>query len=109
MTKQQILNIIDDLIKDELEAIDGYHKAIDKMSDSPRAVSLFGHIYDEETRHITDLQELRKAVENHEEFMAEIERNKLFAMQDSCCGCYPDNDGIVFTEDKEDDNDKKKD
>ncbi len=109
MTKQQILNIIDDLIKDEIEAIDGYHKAIDKMSDSPRAVSLFGHIYDEETHHITELQELRKAVENHEEVMAELERNKLFAMQDSCCGCYPDNDGIVFTEDKEDDNDKKKD
>lgn len=109
MTKQQILDIIDDLIKDEIEAIDGYHKAIDKMSDSPRAVSLFGHIYDEETRHITDLQELRKAVENHEEFMAEIERNKLFAMRDSCCGYYSDNDGIVFTEDKEDDNDKKKD
>ena len=41
--------------------------------------------------------------------MAELERNKLFAMQDSCCGCYPDNDGIVFTEEKEDDNDKKKD
>ncbi len=107
MTKEQILNIIDDLIKDEIEAIDGYHKAIDKMSDSPRAVSLFGRIYDEETRHITDLQELRQAVENHEDFMAEIERNKLFAMRDSCCACYPDNDGIVFTEDKEDDEKKK--
>ena len=108
MTKQQILDLIDDLIKDEIEAVDGYHKAIEKMSDSPRAVSLFGQIYNDETRHITDLQSLKQAVENHEDSMAEIEHNKLFAMRDNCCGCYPDNDGIVFTEDKED-NEKKKD
>ena len=107
MTKQQILDLIDDLIKDEIEAMNGYHKAIDKMQDSPRAFALFGRIYDEEVRHTADLKDLRTAVENHEDFMAEVERNKLFAMRDNCCGCYPDNDGIVFTEDKEDDEKKK--
>lgn len=102
MTKKQILDYIDFLIEDEKEAIEGYNKGINKMSDSPRIVDLFGRIYQEETRHITDLQNLKEMVEKHEEVVNEMQLNRLFNTPcgpDGCCSPY-DGDGINFDPDE---------
>lgn len=103
MKKQEMLDYLDKLIEDEIEAIDGYHKGIEKMQDSPRIVDLFGGIYNDETRHLTQLQDLKKAVERHEEVMQSIEMQKMFGLKDCEPVCIYDNgDGIVITdEDKE--------
>lgn len=104
MKKQEMLDYLDKLIEDEIEAIDGYHKGIEKMQDSPRIVDMFGSIYNDETRHLTQLQDLKKAVERHEEVMQSIEMQKMFGLKDCCSPvCIYDNgDGIVITdEDKE--------
>lgn len=91
MTKEKMLKNIDELIEDEKEAIEQYHKAIQKMSDSPRIVSILGRIYEEETRHITELNELRKCIENHDK-----EKTMALSMFN---GCELD-DGILI-DDKE--------
>ena len=104
MKKQEMLDYIDKLIEDEIEAIDGYHKGIEKMQDSSRVVDLFGRIYNDETRHLTDLQDLKKAVEQHEEVMESIEMQRMFGLKDCgpVCMYGPQVDGIVITdEDKE--------
>ena len=94
MTKDKILKLIDKLIEDEKEAIEQYHDAIQKLTDSPRIVSTLGMIYEEETRHITQLQDLKKAVEEHN-----LERGKAMAYFNDCYP-YPCDDGIVITEDE---------
>ena len=89
MTKEKILKILDKLIDDEKEAIEQYHDAIQDLSDSPRLVSELGIIYQEETRHIRILNDLKKCVENHD-------KDKIMAMS-MFDGCEID-DGIVFDE-----------
>lgn len=46
---------LDFLIKDEIEAIDGYRKMIAKTS-NPKLLSVLSHILDEETEHIEELR-----------------------------------------------------
>lgn len=46
---------LDFLIKDEIEAIDGYRKMISKTS-NPKLLSVLSHILDEETEHIEELR-----------------------------------------------------
>lgn len=46
---------LDFLIKDEIEAIDGYRKMIAKTS-NPQLLSVLSHILDEETEHIEELR-----------------------------------------------------
>ena len=46
---------LDFLIKDELEAIDGYRKMIAKTS-NPQLLSVLSHILDEETEHVEELR-----------------------------------------------------
>ena len=91
MTKEKILKIFEKLIEDEKEAIEQYHDAIQKLSDSPRIVSELGHIYEEETRHITELNELVKCIENHDN-----EKNRVLAMYSDNINMY--DDGIVIDE-----------
>lgn len=74
MTKEKMIKIIDDLIKDELEAIEKYNDAIDKLSDSPRIVEDLGIIYQEETRHIRMLNQMKSAIENHDRVAMEASR-----------------------------------
>ena len=74
MTKEKMIKLIDDLIKDELEAIEKYNDAIDKLSDSARIVSELGVIYQEETRHIRMLNELKSCIENHDRIAMEASR-----------------------------------
>lgn len=94
MTKEKIIKIIDKLIEDEKEAIEQYHKAIDSLSNSPRIVSILGRIYEEETRHIVELDELKKCVENHNS-----EKNIALAMFDPYSTM--NDDGIVFDDEEE--------
>lgn len=46
---------LDFLIKDEIEAIDGYRKMIAKTS-NPQLLSVLSHILDEETEHVEELR-----------------------------------------------------
>lgn len=48
-----------DLIDDEIEAIDGYDRAID-TSDNPEAIATYEHIKGEEEEHIDELRDLDK-------------------------------------------------
>ena len=52
---------LDFLIKDEIEAIDGYRKMISKTS-NPKLLSVLSHILDEETEHIKELREAQVGV-----------------------------------------------
>ena len=65
MTKEKMIKIIDALIADEQEAIEQYNKAINDFKDSSRLVSDLGMIYQEETRHISNLNALKKMIEEH--------------------------------------------
>lgn len=51
----------DFLIKDELEAIDGYRKMIAKTS-NPQLLSVLSHILDEETEHVEELRAAQAGV-----------------------------------------------
>ena len=52
---------LDFLIKDELEAIDGYRKMIAKTS-NPQLLSVLSHILDEETEHVEELRAAQAGV-----------------------------------------------
>ena len=52
---------LDFLIKDEIEAIDGYRKMIAKTS-NPQLLSLLSHILDEETEHVEELRAAQAGV-----------------------------------------------
>lgn len=52
---------LDFLIKDELEAIDGYRKMIVKTS-NPQLLSVLSHILDEETEHVEELRAAQAGV-----------------------------------------------
>ena len=52
---------LDFLIKDEIEAIDGYRKMISKTS-NPKLLSVLSHILDEETEHIEELRAAKAGV-----------------------------------------------
>lgn len=54
------------LIKDELEAIDGYRKMIAKTS-NPQLLSVLSHILDEETEHVEELRAAQAGVYEVEE------------------------------------------
>lgn len=92
MTKDKMLKVIDKLIEDEKEAIEQYHDAIQKLSDSPRITSTLGMIYEEETRHITQLNDLKKCIENHNN-----EKTRALSMFNSC----ELDDGLVIDNEEE--------
>ena len=52
---------LDFLIKDEIEAIDGYRKMIAKTS-NPQLLSVLSHILDEETEHVEELRAAQAGV-----------------------------------------------
>ena len=52
---------LDFLIKDELEAIDGYRKMIAKTT-NPQLLSVLSHILDEETEHVEELRAAQAGV-----------------------------------------------
>lgn len=52
---------LDFLIKDEIEAIDGYRKMIAKTS-NPKLLSVLSHILDEETEHVEELRAAQAGV-----------------------------------------------
>lgn len=98
MTKEQILKELDLLIDDEKEAIEGYNKAIQKLSDSPAIATTLGRLYSDEVEHLRSLDDLKFRVENHENFMEKVKLGNMFGVPCDCV--YEDNDGIVFTEAK---------
>lgn len=95
MTKEKMIKVIDALIADEQEAIEQYNKAINDFKDSSRLVSDLGMIYQEETRHISNLNALKKMIEEH----SNEEKRTLEMMLGSMpVGCY--DDGIVIDEEE---------
>lgn len=59
--------LIDDLIKDEQEAIDEYNKAIEKIKGNcaPYVLETLGRIYQEEVSHISTLESIKKKIQNY--------------------------------------------
>ena len=65
--QESIYGIIQDLIRDEEEAIEGYEKAIKQLSyidemksdEYRRAKDVFNHIIEEEREHIRELNSLK--------------------------------------------------
>lgn len=64
---EEVIDIIDNLIKDEQEAIDEYNKAIEKLKGfcHPCELEELGHIYQEEVRHISSLETMKKKIQNY--------------------------------------------
>lgn len=51
-------NVINALIQDEYEAIDGYNKAIEQFNDNANVKAVLEHIKEEELEHIDELRKL---------------------------------------------------
>jgi len=58
LNTESLLKVIQDLIDDEYEAIDGYNKSINSFSSYGDVVSVLTHIRDEEIEHVKELSEL---------------------------------------------------
>ena len=58
LNTESLLKVIQDLIDDEYEAIDGYNKSINSYSSYEDVVSVLTHIRDEEIEHVKELSEL---------------------------------------------------
>ena len=99
MTKEKMLNLIDKLIKDEEEAIKNYNKAILELQDSPGITRDLGYIYSDETRHLTQLNELKLKVENYDPEKEKAKR--LFSPTEAYHLGEDYYNAIVFTEEKE--------
>lgn len=100
MKKEEMIKIIDKLIDDEKEAIEGYQSAISKCVDSSHIVEMFSRLSAEEARHLADLEVLKERVKNYDSNA--MKAAKLFSNDCSCCGPVYDYAGIVFDEDTED-------
>ena len=98
MKKEEMIKIIDKLIDDEKEAIEGYQSAISKCVDSSHIVAMLSRLNEDEARHLGDLEGLKERVKNYDANAAKAA--KLFS-NDSCCGPVYDYAGIVLDEDTE--------
>lgn len=58
LNKEQLLEVLQGLITDEYEAIDGYNKSLNSFSSFDKVVSVLTHIRDEEVEHVKELSEL---------------------------------------------------
>ena len=96
MKKSKAIKIIDDLIADEQEAIEQYNEAINEFKDSSRIVSDLGMIYQEENRHIANLNALKKMIEEHSNEQKRTLEMMLGSMPSSMY-----DDGIVIEEEEE--------
>lgn len=68
---KKIIEVIDKLIADEQEAIDGYHDAITQFKDFDKCndiISGLSEIYNEEVRHISYLNDMKKRINMKEQF-----------------------------------------
>ena len=100
MTKEKMLKLIDKLIADEEEAIKNYNKAILDLQESPGVTRDLGIIYEDETRHLSQLNELKLRVENYD--VEKEKAKKLF--NHSMCEEAPYDyfyNKIVFTDDED--------
>lgn len=78
MSLEEKIKIMDDLIADEQEALDGYHKAIDKLKSctNSQALDELGRIYREETNHIAVLEKIKKSMEKG--VLGDFEADRLY-------------------------------
>lgn len=61
--KEKAVKIIEKLIADEVEAIEGYHEAIEELKKGcPRYIEAFARIYSEEVRHMSELEMMLKDI-----------------------------------------------
>ena len=97
MTKDKALKIIKNLIDDEKEALENYHKAIMEFSDSSRLIDELKVIYDEESEHLSRLDRITKDIEGYD-----VEREAQLRRFDDITGCcYYGDHGLVFEAEKE--------
>ena len=91
MKKSEMIENIEKIIDEFKKTTNLIHKSIDKMNDSPRIVSDLGMIYSSVTDRISQLEHLKKDIENHDNL--KIRTDAMFGMQ-----VYED--GIVISEDE---------
>lgn len=65
--KEQLLEVLQGLITDEYEAIDGYNKSLDSFASFDKVVEVLTHIRDEEIEHVKELSELVDLITNDKE------------------------------------------
>ena len=90
MKKKEMIENIEKIIDELKKTTNLIHKSIDKMNDSPRIVSDLGMIYSCMTDRISQLEHLKKDIENHDN--VKIRTDAMFGMP-----VYED--GIVISED----------
>ena len=93
MKKTEMIENIEKIIDEFKKTTNLIHKSIDKMNDSPRIVSDLGVVYSCMTDRISQLENLKKDIEKHD---------NLKLRTDAMFGMPVYDDGIVVTEDEED-------
>lgn len=93
MKKTEMIENIEKIIDEFKKTTNLIHKSIDKMNDSPRIVSELGMVYSCITDRISQLENLKKEIENHD---------NLKLRTDAMFGMPVYDDGIIVTDEKED-------
>ena len=94
MKKTEMIENIEKIIDEFKKAMSLTHKSIEKMSDSPRIVSDLGVIYSCITASISQLDNLKKDIESHDNI--KLRTDAIFGMP-----VYDDGIGICELDDKE--------
>ena len=89
MKKEKMLEIYDDLIKEEEKSMEEIAKVIGKLAKSPRLVDGLTRVINQKRDIIENLNWMKKDIENHGKNMAPI---------DAVFGVEGLNDGIVISE-----------
>lgn len=98
MTKEKMLNLIEKLIDNKEKSIKEYNKALLELQESPGVTNVISYIISDETRHLSQLNELKLKIENYDS--EKVKAEKLFRPYPES---LPENyyEAIVFTEEKE--------
>lgn len=94
MTKKEALKIVDKTIADLKELADSANEVIQKLEKQPRLLSVYIGLYSDTMRNLSILEELRLAIENHDD--TEVKVSRLYNMPEVV------DDGLNFEEEKDD-------
>lgn len=97
MTKEKMLNTIDKLIEIKEKSIKEFNKAILDMQDSPGVTNHIAYIPSDDTRALSQLNELKLKIENYDKEKLEVGRLFNGYPEAIAQGYF---DAIVFTDEE---------
>lgn len=94
MTKKEALKIVDKTIADLKELANSVNEVVQELEKQPRLLSVYTGLYSDTMYKLSNLEELRLAIENHDD--TEVKVSRLYDMPEVI------NDGLNFEEEKDD-------